>query len=94
MIMGYAGQLEHSTQLPAAERKKAAVIVKQSNRFVRRKLLYRYPQCKSYKYCYRHQRTHRSRTRFHKQIIKGHNGKIVIDHSEYGGLKVVLIIPK
>lgn len=29
-----------------------------------------------------------------KQIIKGHNGKILIDHSEYGGFKVVLIIPK
>lgn len=28
------------------------------------------------------------------QIIKGHNGKIVIDHSEYGGFKVMLIIPK
>ena len=29
-----------------------------------------------------------------KQIIKGHNGEIIIDHSEYGGFKVVLIIPK
>lgn len=29
-----------------------------------------------------------------KQIIKGHNGKMLIDHSEYGGFKVVLIIPK
>ncbi|MCI8730747.1 MAG: HAMP domain-containing histidine kinase [Lachnospiraceae bacterium] len=29
-----------------------------------------------------------------KQIIKGHNGEIFIDHSEYGGFKVVLIIPK
>ena len=29
-----------------------------------------------------------------KQIIKGHNGDILIDHSEYGGFKVVLIIPK
>lgn len=29
-----------------------------------------------------------------KQIIKGHNGKIIIDHSQYGGFKVVLIIPK
>lgn len=29
-----------------------------------------------------------------KQIIKGHHGKILIDHSEYGGFKVVLIIPK
>ena len=29
-----------------------------------------------------------------KQIIKGHNGKILIHHSEYGGFKVVLIIPK
>lgn len=29
-----------------------------------------------------------------KQIIKGHNGKIFIDHSEYGGFKVVLTIPK
>lgn len=29
-----------------------------------------------------------------KQIIKGHNGTILIDHSEYGGFKVVLIIPK
>ena len=29
-----------------------------------------------------------------KQIIKGHNGKILIGHSEYGGFKVVLIIPK
>lgn len=28
-----------------------------------------------------------------KQIIKGHNGDILIDHSEYGGFKVVLIIP-
>lgn len=29
-----------------------------------------------------------------KQIIKGHNGKVLIDHSEYGGFKAVLIIPK
>lgn len=29
-----------------------------------------------------------------KQIMKGHNGEILIDHSEYGGLKVVLNIPK
>ena len=29
-----------------------------------------------------------------KQIIKGHKGKILIDHSEYGGFKVALIIPK
>ncbi|MCI9052987.1 MAG: HAMP domain-containing histidine kinase [Lachnospiraceae bacterium] len=29
-----------------------------------------------------------------KQIINGHNGKVVIDHSEYGGFKVILIIPK
>ena len=29
-----------------------------------------------------------------KQIIKGHNGEILIDHSEYGGFKVILIIPK
>lgn len=29
-----------------------------------------------------------------KQIIKGHNGGIIIDHSEYGGFKVVLTIPK
>lgn len=29
-----------------------------------------------------------------KQIIKGHNGTILIDHSEYGGFKVILIIPK
>ena len=29
-----------------------------------------------------------------KQIIKGHRGEILIDHSEYGGFKVVLIIPK
>lgn len=29
-----------------------------------------------------------------KQIINGHNGKVVIDHSEYGGFKVVLLIPK
>lgn len=29
-----------------------------------------------------------------KQIIKGHNGKVLIGHREYGGLKVVLIIPK
>ena len=29
-----------------------------------------------------------------KQIIKGHDGKIFIDHSEYGGFKTVLIIPK
>lgn len=29
-----------------------------------------------------------------KQIIKGHNGEIIIDHSEYGGFKVVLTIPK
>ncbi len=29
-----------------------------------------------------------------KQIIEGHDGEIVIDHSEYGGFKVVLTIPK
>ncbi|KAI4449875.1 hypothetical protein C823_004408 [Eubacterium plexicaudatum ASF492] len=29
-----------------------------------------------------------------KQIIKGHHGKVRIDHSQYGGLKVVLIMPK
>ncbi len=29
-----------------------------------------------------------------KQIIEGHNGEIVIDHSEYGGFKVVLTMPK
>ena len=29
-----------------------------------------------------------------KQIIKGHHGEIFIDHSEYGGFKVVLSIPK
>lgn len=29
-----------------------------------------------------------------KQIIDGHSGKVFIDHSEYGGLKVVLVIPK
>jgi len=29
-----------------------------------------------------------------KQIIKGHNGSVLIDHSEYGGFKVVLIISK
>ncbi len=29
-----------------------------------------------------------------KQIIKGHHGKIIIDHSKYGGFKAVLIIPK
>ncbi len=29
-----------------------------------------------------------------KQIIKGHHGEIFIDHSEYGGFKAVLIIPK
>lgn len=29
-----------------------------------------------------------------KQIIKGHNGKVFIGHSEYGGFKVVLSIPK
>lgn len=29
-----------------------------------------------------------------KQIIKGHNGTILINHSEYDGFKVVLIIPK
>ena len=28
-----------------------------------------------------------------KQIIKGHNGKVLIGHSEYGGFKVVLAIP-
>ena len=32
MIMGYAGQLEHSENLSEAERKKASVIVKQSQR--------------------------------------------------------------
>ncbi|MDE6387243.1 MAG: HAMP domain-containing histidine kinase [Lachnospiraceae bacterium] len=29
-----------------------------------------------------------------KQIINGHNGKVIIDHSEYGGFKVMLIIPR
>lgn len=29
-----------------------------------------------------------------KQILNGHNGKVIIDHSKYGGFKVVLIIPK
>lgn len=29
-----------------------------------------------------------------KQIINGHNGKVVISHSGYGGLKVMLMIPK
>ncbi len=29
-----------------------------------------------------------------KQIIDGHGGKVFIDHSEYGGFKVVLVIPK
>lgn len=29
-----------------------------------------------------------------KQIIKGHKGEILIGHSEYGGFKVVLTIPK
>ncbi len=29
-----------------------------------------------------------------KQIIDGHNGKTIIDHSEYGGFKVILTIPK
>ncbi len=29
-----------------------------------------------------------------KQIIKGHNGEVLIDHSKYGGFKVTLIIPK
>lgn len=29
-----------------------------------------------------------------KQIINGHNGKVLIGHSEYGGFKVVLFIPK
>ena len=29
-----------------------------------------------------------------KQIIKGHNGDILIGRSEYGGFKVVLNIPK
>lgn len=29
-----------------------------------------------------------------KQIIKGHKGKVAIGHSEYGGLKTVLTIPK
>lgn len=29
-----------------------------------------------------------------KQIMDGHNGKAIIEHSEYGGFKVVLIIPK
>ena len=29
-----------------------------------------------------------------KQIIEVHNGEIVIDHSEYGGFKVVLTMPK
>lgn len=29
-----------------------------------------------------------------KQIMEGHGGKVLIDHSEYGGFKVVLMIPK
>lgn len=29
-----------------------------------------------------------------KQIVNGHNGKTKIDHSPYGGLKVVLTLPK
>ena len=29
-----------------------------------------------------------------KQILKGHKGEILIGHSEYGGFKVVLTIPK
>lgn len=29
-----------------------------------------------------------------KQIIEGHNGKTIIDHSKYGGFKVILTIPK
>ena len=29
-----------------------------------------------------------------KQIIDAHNGNVIIDHSEYGGLKVILIVPK
>ncbi len=29
-----------------------------------------------------------------RQIIKGHHGEVFIDHSEYGGFKVVLMIPK
>lgn len=29
-----------------------------------------------------------------KQIIEGHNGKSIIDHSKYGGFKVILTIPK
>ncbi|MBD5465675.1 MAG: HAMP domain-containing histidine kinase [Lachnospiraceae bacterium] len=29
-----------------------------------------------------------------KQIINVHNGKVLIDHSKYGGFKVILIIPK
>ena len=29
-----------------------------------------------------------------KQIIDVHNGKIMMKHSEYGGFKVILKIPK
>ena len=29
-----------------------------------------------------------------KQIIDGHNGKVLIEHSEYGGFKVMIMIPK
>ena len=29
-----------------------------------------------------------------KQIMDGHNGTVMIDHSEYGGFKVILKIPK
>jgi signal transduction histidine kinase len=29
-----------------------------------------------------------------KQIVDGHKGKTVIDHSEYGGFKVTIILPK
>ncbi len=29
-----------------------------------------------------------------KQIINAHNGKVIIDHSKYGGFKTLLIIPK
>ncbi|NBH81345.1 sensor histidine kinase [bacterium C-53] len=207
MIMGYAGQLEHSTQLPAAERKKAAGIVKQSNRmrdlindlnlasrleydmqpltmkqenaisilrqmvvdFINMDIDDKFPiewktvdtlsacyinadkdllkraisnliqnsinhnengcviyvsvdddnnTCKiciedsgigasdeqidklnntpHYMVCDTNtaEQRHGLGLLIVKQIIKGHNGKIVIDHSEYGGLKVVLIIPK
>ena len=29
-----------------------------------------------------------------RQIVNGHNGRVVIDHSKYGGFKVLLSIPK